>query len=220
MVAAAFGGSGGSRGNFSGWFGLSPGGVGLYRARNRTYSPTLGRWLQRDPFGSGRPVLERDPLLPCIPCGEDNCCGPEARRFGFDVDAMYLDGMNLFLFVAGNSVAGSDPLGLYIGILEGIVIDVDRNVRAAATGIVVAGLATLVVARAWEWVKATEIAITLADADERRRRSESCYCMCIANDPSHPGQTQGPFPIRRMATEEECKLYPFYHPEYVYCYCK
>jgi RHS repeat-associated protein len=53
----------------------------LYYVRNRSYSPVLGRWLQRDPIGyagginlyeyvEGRAEVEVDPegLLRCVPC--------------------------------------------------------------------------------------------------------------------------------------------------------
>jgi len=36
---------------------LQPGAAGLYRYRNRTYSPTLGRFLQRDPNATAMPLL-------------------------------------------------------------------------------------------------------------------------------------------------------------------
>jgi RHS repeat-associated protein len=37
---------------------VTPGGDGLYRTANRSYHPTLGRWLQRDPNATAQPIVE------------------------------------------------------------------------------------------------------------------------------------------------------------------
>ena len=66
----------------------------LYHVRNRSYHPTLGRWLSRDP-GTGRATNQGravgQPASPKDPYG---------------------DGMNLYPYVKGNPTIGRDPMGL------------------------------------------------------------------------------------------------------------
>ncbi len=61
----------------------------LYYVRNRTYSPVLGRWLQRDPIGYHN-------IAP--------------RRYGIgQIDTS----MNLYLYVSNQPAVGRDPSGLW-----------------------------------------------------------------------------------------------------------
>ena len=77
---------------------------GVYQNRNRSYSPTLGRFLQRDPNATAAPVIDSIMF---------NGQTPRLAGTGFDVQSHYSDVMNLYGFVSGNPINGSDPLGLY-----------------------------------------------------------------------------------------------------------
>jgi hypothetical protein len=82
---------------------LIPGATLIAYARNRTYSPGLGRWLQQDPNGSGAAVLAH-------------------RFFGASTSVMVhttdlttraADGLSLLCYVQSNPTTRSDPSGLY-----------------------------------------------------------------------------------------------------------
>jgi RHS repeat-associated protein len=65
---------------------------GLYTVRFRTYSPTLGRWLERDPLGM-KPV-------------------PRLGGAGFNPEHQYLDGMHLYQYVRSAPTKRTDFSGL------------------------------------------------------------------------------------------------------------
>jgi hypothetical protein len=70
----------------------------LYYARNRDYSPRLGRWVQRDPNGSGSDTLTWS-------------VRPELRRF--DLLAVYMDGLSLHVYTRSTPTGATDPYGLF-----------------------------------------------------------------------------------------------------------
>jgi RHS repeat-associated protein len=124
---------------------LLPGGEGLYHYRNRTYSPTLGRFLQRDPNGTSQPLyndLNHDKCTNCnrcAHCDESICCESAVKAANYDVFTQYADGMNLYEFVASNPVTQRDPFGLFIlgsyadllaGTAEGVSIDAASATQA------------------------------------------------------------------------------------------
>jgi hypothetical protein len=83
-----------------------PGATLLAYARNRTYSPGLGRWLQQDPNASGQGVI-----------GSLRFHGDALTAFGIflDVQTRVGNGLNLFNFVGNNPIGRADPLGLFFG---------------------------------------------------------------------------------------------------------
>jgi hypothetical protein len=101
---------------------LIPGAKLISYARNRTYSPGLGRWLQQDPNASGLPVNVAiffhgiSPVMPGI---------------GVDIADRTSDGVALSLLGRSNPIRWSDPTGLFTtagfaplapGMAAGIVI--------------------------------------------------------------------------------------------------
>jgi RHS repeat-associated protein len=84
---------------------LTVGAKGLYQNRNRVYNPALGRFMQRDPNGSGVPVL-------AVMAMQGGAIA--ASSLGFDADAMYGDGMSLHVYVASNPANRTDPGGLFL----------------------------------------------------------------------------------------------------------
>jgi hypothetical protein len=87
---------------------LDPAATVTVQALNRFYDPTLGRWLQRDPIATGQVIL-----LALSSNGET------LRAFydAIDVDAHYIDGMNIFQFVRSNPVNFRDPQGTFLPVL-------------------------------------------------------------------------------------------------------
>ncbi|MBX3356734.1 MAG: hypothetical protein KF724_13655 [Phycisphaeraceae bacterium] len=65
--------------------------TGEYLVRHRTYGPTLGRWLERDPIGVR---VETAP------------------RLGVRPSVQYHDGMNVYQYVQSSPVVRLDPVGL------------------------------------------------------------------------------------------------------------
>jgi RHS repeat-associated protein len=76
--------------------------IGLYNVRHRTYNPTLGRWMQKD---------------------------PKDRMYGPTVTGGYQDGMSLYEYVMGSAVNYLDPLGLGCkdGDVEIVIDDQDED---------------------------------------------------------------------------------------------
>ena len=75
----------------------------LYQNRNRSYSPSLGRFLQPDPNQTAMALL--------------STTASHGRGFGaisiaFSMEGMYGDGMNLYQYLGSNPWTNSDPLGL------------------------------------------------------------------------------------------------------------
>lgn len=71
--------------------------LGLYYARNRWYSPELGRFITRDPNATAAPIVTATPLLD-IP--------------SFSPQSHYGNGLNLYPVAQANPVVRIDPLGL------------------------------------------------------------------------------------------------------------
>jgi hypothetical protein len=79
----------------------------LYHVRNRNYSPTFGRWNQKDPNASAQPVIDS--------AGWYHGVAPSAVDITFSHEQLFGDGSNLFEYVGGNALVPSDELGLYFG---------------------------------------------------------------------------------------------------------
>ena len=76
---------------------------GLYYARNRFYSSTLGRFIQRD---------VNETALPTITALAMNGRAMSILMSGLDAQGLYGDGMNLYQFAGNNPVNRRDPFGL------------------------------------------------------------------------------------------------------------
>jgi hypothetical protein len=83
---------------------LMPGATLLAYARNRIYSPQLGRWLQQDPNESGLGTITA-----ILHHGRMSVQSPSV-----ELVARLADGHSLYGYVRGNPLSGSDPLGLYM----------------------------------------------------------------------------------------------------------
>jgi hypothetical protein len=77
--------------------------VGLYQMRNRVYSPTLGRFMQRDPNATSMVLIESAAMH-----GQ----GIGAAVAAISPDAMYGDGHNLYQYLGSNPWQRFDALGL------------------------------------------------------------------------------------------------------------
>jgi hypothetical protein len=85
---------------------LIPGATLIAYARNRTYLPVLGRWLQQDPNASGQAASSG-----VLAHG----ASPE-RIFGsVELRERLRDGPSLFGYVSQNPITKGDPTGLFIG---------------------------------------------------------------------------------------------------------
>lgn len=85
---------------------LSPMAVGQYQNRNRTYDPTVGRWLQRDPNGTGG-------LVNAMSAG-----GGERIALSLlppDRSSVFLDGANGHVAYRNRPTSVTDSTGLFIG---------------------------------------------------------------------------------------------------------
>jgi hypothetical protein len=83
---------------------LEPGASLLYHARNRTYDPSLGRWLQSDPNASGQAVVASisyggEATLPTV--------------LAADLNSLVSDGNNLHQYCRSDPVNGRDETGLF-----------------------------------------------------------------------------------------------------------
>jgi hypothetical protein len=83
---------------------IAPNVAGMYYARNRFYSPALGRFLQRDPNETGIPIITALVM---------NGKAMQTLMAGLDVSVLYGQGMNLYLFAGGNPINCRDPQGLW-----------------------------------------------------------------------------------------------------------
>ena len=88
------------------WDTLTSGAMILYNARNRTYSPDLGRFLQQDPNATAQTVLASASAGSAIDAWVDS----------FDALTLYGDGPNLFGYLGGNPWTRWDSLGLSFGV--------------------------------------------------------------------------------------------------------
>jgi hypothetical protein len=84
---------------------LVPQAHAVYHVRNRTYQPTLGRWMQRDPNATAMTLIE----------AVSHSGGAIGALAGLiDVESMYGDGMNLYEYLGSNPGTRWDPIGLSI----------------------------------------------------------------------------------------------------------
>ncbi|MBX3360286.1 MAG: hypothetical protein KF912_10440 [Phycisphaeraceae bacterium] len=88
---------------------LVPFGHTICHNRNRLYSPQLGRFFQLDPNATAMALL-------VTAAYHGQSIGRPA--FGFDVEALYADGMSIYEYTQSNPVTNSDPLGLFVGMLS------------------------------------------------------------------------------------------------------
>jgi hypothetical protein len=108
---------------------LEPEAPVLIHARNRTYHPKLGRWLQRDPNATGQPLLEALAV---------NGQGFGSLMAMFSLDTHFADGANAYQFALSNPVNQSDPLGLrsdWFEEADDIVAGIAAERYSAATAI-------------------------------------------------------------------------------------
>jgi hypothetical protein len=77
--------------------------AGVYYNRNRTYSPGLGRFLQRDPNGSSSPIISG-------PSHNGQCLAAWAGSF--DLSELAGDGLNLYQCEGSSPSKRSDAVGL------------------------------------------------------------------------------------------------------------
>jgi len=82
---------------------IAPAALGFYYNRNRMYSPTLGRFMQRDPNATALPIMT---------AMSSNGQAMDILLGGFNPSGLYGDGMNLYEYVGSNPVSGRDPSGL------------------------------------------------------------------------------------------------------------
>ena len=85
---------------------LMPGATLISYARNRTYSPGLGRWLQQDPNASGQKTVHSIAFHGRMDV---------AIAVGLMLETRAADGLNLFGYTRSNPITGDDPLGLFVG---------------------------------------------------------------------------------------------------------
>jgi len=81
---------------------LAVGGFGIYHNRNRSYSPYLGRYLQRDPYTAGIPTLA-DTFVLGSPLRADLRVFEGSEHYG--------QGMNLYAYEGAHPNGRVDPLG-------------------------------------------------------------------------------------------------------------
>jgi len=120
---------------------LTPTARGLYYNRNRFYSPDLGRFITRDPNATALPILTAMTM---------NGQVIDVLLSSFDGQALYGDGVNLYLYVGANPVTGRDPLGLSQGDFDDLLGDLTGQRVATlgfireASGMVLLGMHTTV----------------------------------------------------------------------------
>lgn len=109
----------------------------LYQNRNRSYSPSLGRFLQMDPNQTAMALLSNT---------ASHGRGIGAISIAFSMEGMYGDGLNLYQYLSSNPWTNSDPLGLsdafqdeidaiineYIGVRSAILSGFGQEALAAA----------------------------------------------------------------------------------------
>jgi hypothetical protein len=106
---------------------LIPGAKLIAYARNRTYSPSLGRWLQQDPNASGLDVLL-----------EIVCQGSQQQHSGGNVSigSRLEDGVNVFAYARSGPVTRSDPTGLLVSELVSPYATIGMTAGQIAYGLV------------------------------------------------------------------------------------
>ena len=97
----------------------------LYQNRNRSYSPSLGRFLQMDPNQTAMALLSTT---------ASHGRGLGAISIAFSMEGMYGDGLNLYQYLGSNPWTNSDPLGLSSDPFD-IVDDFLATRAASASGL-------------------------------------------------------------------------------------
>ncbi|MCX6666598.1 MAG: RHS repeat-associated core domain-containing protein, partial [Euryarchaeota archaeon] len=92
--------------------GLSTTAVGLYYNRNRWYSPSLGRFMQRDPNEAGMPIMTA--------CAMNGDIMQLVAHLS--IEGQYGDGMNLYQYCGSNPVNSRDSSGLFITAITYMVV--------------------------------------------------------------------------------------------------
>ena len=88
---------------------LVPYGHTVYQNRNRSYSPSLGRFLQMDPNMTAMALLSTT---------ASHGRGMGAISIAFSMESMYGDGLNLYQYLRSNPWTNADPLGLSVDPFE------------------------------------------------------------------------------------------------------
>ncbi len=108
---------------------ITAGAKGLYQNRNRSYSPDLGRFVQRDPNETALPIQTALAV---------NGATFSTIAGAFDIQALYDDGMNLYGYETSSPVNRRDPAGLFA--LGGLLGGISGRTILVGTGVtVVAG---------------------------------------------------------------------------------
>ncbi len=84
---------------------LIPFAATLYDARNRTYAPSLGRWMQRDPNATAQVLIE---------AVHHSGRSRGAIALAFNASSRAADGFNLYGYLGGNPWQRADPMGLFV----------------------------------------------------------------------------------------------------------
>jgi len=92
---------------------LDPGAVGLYYNRNRWYSPTFGRFIQRDPYETAMPIFSFLAMNGDI---------MQLVNHMFSLQGHYGDGMNLYQYCGSNPVNLRDPSGTFSFLIGAIIV--------------------------------------------------------------------------------------------------
>ena len=87
---------------------LAPGADVVYYARNRSYSPTLSRWLQSDPNGTAQETM---------PLAVFHGSNLVASYPILGMQMLYQDGSNYYSYIRSNPLRGGDPLGLFVHLM-------------------------------------------------------------------------------------------------------
>jgi YD repeat-containing protein len=114
----------------------------LYYARNRDYSPRLGRWVQRDPNGSAGLILDDI-------AGHGRQLNPVVVTA--DVQRMYRGGLSLHECVGSNTHLYVDPFGLEFTLVGAL--------KAGGWGAAVGGASNATVAKLYSGKSWTETAV-------------------------------------------------------------
>jgi hypothetical protein len=93
---------------------LEPPATLVYHNRNRTLSPTLGRFLQSDPNASGVGLVSSVPHSGVV---------VGVNVLSADLSEIVNDGVGLYQYCRSNPLGGSDPSGLWLNMLTQLGAD-------------------------------------------------------------------------------------------------